>query len=256
MIDGSAERSPGAAVTRYGELASLLMKDIVAGRYVVGSLLPTEHELAERHGVSRHTVRAALKMLQDLNYVSRRKAVGTIVESANPNAAYTQSFSTIEDLVQVAATAVRQIEDVRPTTLDRDTARRLEAPVGSRWILMSATRVDKTKSSAPIARVDLYIDAAFARITDDICSHPDVLVSSVIEREFGLAVTEIRQVVSGMLIEAPLADVLGVPPGSAGLRLVRQYKSSGDRILEITDTCYPADRISVSFQLKRSTPPL
>jgi DNA-binding GntR family transcriptional regulator len=254
MIDVSADR-PRAAGTRYAELASALMKEIVGGRYVVGSLLPTEHELAERHGVSRHTVRAALRLLQDLSYVSRRKAIGTIVESANPNTSYTQSFSTVEDLVRVAATAVRSIEDVRPTTLDRNTARRLEAPVGSEWILMSATRVDVSKSRAPVAWADIYIDATFERIVDDVRRHPDVLVSSLIEREFGLAIAEIRQVVSGMLIEAPLANVLGVKPGSAGLRLVRQYKSAGGRILEITDTCYPADRVSVSFQLKRCMPP-
>jgi GntR family transcriptional regulator len=255
MTAVSSDRSPETAGTRYAELASALVKEIVGGRYVAGALLPTEHELAEHHSVSRHTVRAALRLLQDLGYVSRKKAVGTIVESANPNASYTQSCSTAEDLVRVAATEVRSIEDVRPITLDRNTARRLEAPVGSQWILMSATRVDVRKSRAPVAWADIYIDTAFARITEDIRSHPDVLVSSLIEREFGLAIAEIRQVVSGMLIEAPLANVLGVEPGSAGLRLVRQYKSAAGRILEITDTCYPADRVSVSFQFKRSKLP-
>jgi DNA-binding GntR family transcriptional regulator len=205
----------------------------VSGSHVVGSLLPTEHELAERHGVSRHTVRAALRLLQELGYVSRKKAVGTIVESTNPNASYTQSFSTVEDLVRVAATEVRSIENVRSTILDRNTARRLEAPIGSQWILMSATRVDVRKSRAPVAWAEIYIDAAFADITEDICKHPDMLISSLIEREFGLAIAEIR----------PL-----------GLRLVRQYKSADGRILEITDTCYPADRVSVSSQLKRRKP--
>jgi DNA-binding GntR family transcriptional regulator len=255
MTAVSSDRGLEASGTRYAELASALVKEIVGGGHVVGSLLPTEHELAERHGVSRHTVRAALRLLQDLGYVSRKKAVGTIVESANPNASYTQSFSTVEDLVRVAATEVRSIGNVRPTILDRSTARRLEAPVGSRWILMSATRVDVRKSRTPVAWAEIYIDAAFAGITEDICKHPDVLISSLIEREFGLAIVEIRQVVSGMLIETPLANVLGVEPGSAGLRLVRQYKSADGRILEITDTCYPADRVSVSYQLKRSKPP-
>ncbi|WP_232431569.1 hypothetical protein [Cupriavidus sp. UYPR2.512] len=45
---------------------------------------------------------------------------------------------------------------------------------------------------------------------------------------------------------------LGAEPGSAGLRLVRHYKDAQGRILEITDTIYPADRVTVAFQLKRS----
>jgi GntR family transcriptional regulator len=156
--------------------------------------------------------------------------------------------------VRVAATEVRSIENVRSTILDRNTARRLEAPIGSQWILMSATRVDVRKSRAPVTCAEIYIDAAFAGITEDICKHPDMLISSLIEREFGLAIAEIRQVVNGMLIETSLANALGVEPGSPGLRLVRQYKSADGHILEITDTCYPADRVSVSSQLKRRKP--
>ncbi|QUN32748.1 GntR family transcriptional regulator (plasmid) [Cupriavidus sp. KK10] len=245
-----------AAPTRYAELASTLVREIVEGHRVVGSLLPTEHELAGLHGVSRHTVRASLRMLQDLGYISRRKAVGTIVESTNPNAAYTQSFGTAEDLVRVAATEVRAIEDVRNVTLDRALARGLEAPVGSDWIRLSGTRVDARKGSTPVARADIYIDASMAGLVDTIRDHPQVLVSGLIEREYAVAIAEIRQVVTATLIDAPLAGQLGVDAGSAGLRLIRHYKDASGRILEITDTIYPADRVSIAFQLKRSRSPV
>lgn len=244
-----------ATSTRYAELATLLVKDIVEGRRVVGSLLPTEHELAEQHGVSRHTVRASLRMLQDLGYISRKKAVGTIVEAVNPNAAYTQSFGTAEDLVRVAATEVRAIDDVHDVTLDRALARRLEAPVGSAWVLLSGTRVDARKGSTPVARADIYIDASLAGLVDTIRNHPQTLVSVLIEREHATAIAEIRQVVTATLIEEPLATQLGVPAGSAGLRLIRHYKEGSGKILEITDTVYPAERVSVAFQLKRSRGP-
>lgn len=251
--DIKAESS--APPTRYAELASTLVKDIVEGRRVVGSLLPTEHELAELHSVSRHTVRASLKMLQDLGYISRKKSVGTIIESANPNAAYTQSFGTADDLVRVAATELRAIKSVRDVTLDRATARRLEAPIGSEWILFSGTRVDARKGSTPVARADIYIDASLAGLTDVIRAHPQVLVSALIERECGIAIAEIRQIITGVLIDAALATQLGAEAGSAGLRLIRHYKDAAGKIVEITDTVYPADRVSVAFQLRRSRAP-
>ncbi len=238
--------------TRYAELANALVKEIVEGRRVVGSLFPTEHELAEQHGVSRHTVRASLRLLQDLGYISRKKAVGTIVESANPNAAYTQSFGTAEDLVRVAATEVRSIEQILDVTLDRALARRLEAPVGSNWVLLSGTRVDPRKENATVAKADIYIEASLAGLVDVIRSHPQTLVSSLIERERAIAIAEIRQMVIGTLIEPSLAARLGVEANSAGLRLIRHYKDAAGKILEITDTIYPADRVTVSFQLKRS----
>ncbi|MGH8788077.1 MAG: GntR family transcriptional regulator [Cupriavidus necator] len=242
----------GAASTRYAELASTLVRDIVEGRRVVGSLLPTEHELAEQHGVSRHTVRAALKLLQDWGYISRKKAVGTIVESANPDASYTQSFGTAEDLVRVAATEIRSIEAVHSVTLDRAEARLLEAPIGSEWLRFSGTRVDARKGSTPVAHADIYIDASLAHLADTIRNNPKLLVSALIERDCGVAIAEIRQVIHGVLIDERLAQVLGAEAGSAGLRLIRHYKDAMGRILEITDTIYPADRVTVAFQLKRS----
>ncbi|QBY56269.1 GntR family transcriptional regulator [Cupriavidus oxalaticus] len=237
--------------TRYAELASLLAKDITGGRRVVGSLLPTELELADQYGVSRHTVRAALKVLQELGYINRKKAVGTVVASANPSASYTQSIGTIEDLVHVAATEVRVTEHVKEVTLDRELARRLEAPIGSHWTLLSGTRVDARKSKRPVAQADIYVDAALTGLTDIILAQPATLVSEIIERERGMAIDEIRQIVTAVVIAEPLATKLGVQPGSAGLHLVRHYKRAG-KILEISDTVYPADRTSVTFHLKRS----
>jgi DNA-binding GntR family transcriptional regulator len=241
--------------TRYGELAQSLVKAIVGGRYAIGSLLPTEPELAEQHGVSRHTVRASLKMLQDLGYISRKKSVGTIVESLNPRAAFTQSFETPDDLVRVAATEVRSIETVVLVRLDRALARSLEAPPDSHWIRLSGPRIEVAKRGAPIAWADIYIDASLERVVDNIRRHPEELVSAIIERESGQPFDEIRQIVRGVLIDAPIAQRLGVEPASAGLRLIRHYKRHDGRILEITDTRYPADRVSVSFQLKRGRAP-
>ncbi|WP_321928720.1 GntR family transcriptional regulator [Paraburkholderia guartelaensis] len=247
--------NPPLPTTRYAALAQALVKAISSGRYAVGSLLPTEPELAELYSVSRHTVRAALKMLQDLGYISRKKSVGTIVESANPRTAFTQSFETPEDLMRVAATEVRSIETVTPVKLDRTLARTLEAPPGSHWIRLSGLRVEAGKRGAPLAWADIYIDAAFAHLIDEIRSRPGELVSTMIERESGQPFDEIRQIVRGVLIDAALARRLKVEPASAGLRLVRHYRRQDGRILEISDTRYPADRVSVSFQLKRGRLP-
>ncbi|KWR90748.1 GntR family transcriptional regulator [Cupriavidus sp. IDO] len=243
---------PSAAqTTRYLELASSLVKDIVEGRYVTGCLLPTEPDLARQYGVSRHTVRSALDVPQERGYISRKKSVGTRVESANPSVSYSQSFGTIDDLVRVAATEVRSVQSVREVTLDRAMARRLEAPVGSKWVCLSGVRVDVRKGNSPVSWAGIYIDTAFAHITKQVEENPQTLVSALIERECGQTIAEIRQTISGALVDEPMAKVLKADAGSAGLRLLRHYKDEKGRILEMTETLYPADRVSVSLHLKR-----
>ena len=51
------------------QIAQQLRDAIVAGRFKCGERLPTEDELAKRYGVSRATVREALKRLAAQNLV-------------------------------------------------------------------------------------------------------------------------------------------------------------------------------------------
>jgi hypothetical protein len=50
-----------------------------------------------------------------------------------------------------------------------------------------------------------------------------------------------------------VGKALGVEPGGAGLRIVRHYKDPSQRILEMTEAVCPAERASVSVQLRRGT---
>src|SRR3954454_23191489 len=79
--------------TRYAQVARDLTEGIADGRFPVGSLLPTELELCEHYGASRHTVRAAIRELQELGFVSRRKKVGTRVEATSVSSGYRQSLA-------------------------------------------------------------------------------------------------------------------------------------------------------------------
>ncbi|WP_456269439.1 FCD domain-containing protein [Kushneria sp. AK178] len=55
------------------ELADRIVTAIAIGAYLPGDRLPSERELAERQGVSRVTVRAALKIVSELGLVEPRR---------------------------------------------------------------------------------------------------------------------------------------------------------------------------------------
>jgi GntR family phosphonate transport system transcriptional regulator len=66
-------------VTLWRRIADELRLDIAGGALPVGSRLPGEAMLAQRFGVNRHTVRAALKALERDGLVRARQGSGTFV---------------------------------------------------------------------------------------------------------------------------------------------------------------------------------
>lgn len=72
--------SPESAPTNtgYAELASILVKKIVAGHLAVGSLPPTEREIARHDCFSRHTECATLSLMQDLGWFASAEVSSAI----------------------------------------------------------------------------------------------------------------------------------------------------------------------------------
>ncbi len=64
-------------VPKYCVIKESIISSIISGDLVPNEQLPTEHELMERYGVSRVTVRRALKELYDEGYIYRIQGKGT-----------------------------------------------------------------------------------------------------------------------------------------------------------------------------------
>lgn len=239
--------------TRYADVSLKLRTAIIACRYVPGCLLPTEHELSGMHGVSRHTIRTALRSLEDQGYISRKKGVGTRVETPQPAMGYTHFFNSLQDLVRVAAVEIRWIETVEQVNVDGALAR-TGAPLGSQWLCFCGPRVDARNTNRLLSWTRILRDARFECKADKVLDQPQSLVISLLEDERGQSIEEVHQQDSAMVLDAETARALRAEPASAALCTLRHYKANRSAILEITDTIYPADRVNIVAQLRRSRP--
>ena len=82
------------AQPRYRALAEVLRIDLQAGRYPVGSVLPGELELVDRHRVSRHTVREALRCLEEQGLITRNRGIGTVVTALESPPGHVQRLAS------------------------------------------------------------------------------------------------------------------------------------------------------------------
>lgn len=239
---GATERKP-----RYLELAQEIGRGIETGRYAVGTLLPSEAELCEHHSVSRHTVREATRVLQELGLVSRHQGLGTRIQSATTPSRYVLAMDAIPDLWEyVKNTRLKVVR--RKLIKAGDALTPLPgAAAGDIWRLIEAVRYEK--SGAPIAWKQVYIDARFDSVANEVGMRT-VPVYSLVEQHYGLKTEKVRQEISAMAMPAEAARALKAKAGSFGLAILRHYVGTDERVFEVTMSLYPADRFRYSVELK------
>lgn len=88
------ELEPVRRTRVYEEVADRIRHLIVEGRLKAGDRLPPERELAERFGVSRTSVRDAIRALEMVGLLEPRQGDGTVVLDLSPDA-LTQPLASI-----------------------------------------------------------------------------------------------------------------------------------------------------------------
>lgn len=237
--------------TRYAAVAKDLMDAIATGRYPVGSLLPTEFELCELYDVSRHTIRAAITQLQTQGLISRRKRLGTRVESASPKGGYSQSLASVADLAHLAETQIRSIQSVRHFVADIAEASRLGLIPGEHYFCVSSIRVDRENALAPLCWTDVYAQDLYSEVIELAQQHPGELIAALIEQHFGRHIDVVDQQVRAVLLSPELARSLNAEAGAPGLKILRQYRDDAGAVMVVSETIHPEDRFTLVTQMRR-----
>ncbi len=241
--------------TRYAYVARQLTQSIRSGDYPVGSILPNEFALADQFNVSRVTIRAALKELQQLGMVSRRRNAGTRVEALRPvgeNGGYSQSLGTVDDVAQYAAETERRIQEIAEEVADTALSARLGCMPGRRWLRVSHMRVRADQPDRPpICWTDLYIDALYADDLRPLIPAHRGLIGTLVEQRTGRRIAEIRQQIAAVGVPARIAGPLRTDADGHALEITRRYLDGAGEIFLVSVSVHPADRFTYEMRLLR-----
>jgi GntR family transcriptional regulator len=212
-------------VPRYRAIADELIHGIVAKRYPVGSALPAESELCSQLQASRHTVREALRILEDSGLISRRQGSGSEVLTDTPPVRYRQSVDSIEDLLQYGQQSRLTLLATAERTVDAELARRLACPVGSPCIELQSLRSERSETGAagrPFALTHIYLPPQGARRRDKLLA-AETALPTMLQALDARTLGRIEQTFSAVPLDAATAKHLRDQKGAPCLRADRSY---------------------------------
>lgn len=241
----------GSREPRYVQLTKTLLEEIAQGVYPVGELLPKEAQLCESFGVSRTTVREALRIMSEQGVVEKLHGIGTVVKNREPRRNFVVSVNTADMMQYGMQTQLRM--------LDRDTFVSTAAHVrvfgcqpGETWHRIRGIRSPVGDEAHPISFLEVYLPDRFSEVASQDMISDKPYHRRIVER-YRIPVVGIEQEIQATAISAEVAQHLNVPKNQPGLFVVRRFIGPDNQLIQASVNTHPSDRFSYRFYMNQVT---
>jgi GntR family transcriptional regulator len=207
--------------------ADVLREAIQKGQFPPGSQLPPELELIETLGVSRATLREALRVLEEQGFIVRKRGLGTYVREQSIVKDLSINFG-ISDMI----TAAGFTPGTREMVIRRDKA---SGPIASELRLEDGddlVRVERvrTANDRPVVwSSDIISEALLGGqpVAEDFLAHRSFY--SFLSEKVGIQVSRGVARLFATIATSDIARRLSIPKGSAVMRLTQTDYDDADR---------------------------
>ncbi|PRY00950.1 GntR family transcriptional regulator [Allonocardiopsis opalescens] len=212
-------------------------------------VLPAERNLAERFGVSRMTIRGALKLLEDDGLVRTVPGVGTFVAAPHlSKAPILSSFS--QDVRARGYLPGTRLIDTTARPADTDLALELAIEPGDEVYQLSRVRL---ADGVPICveRVRLPASVCAGLLDHDL----EGSLYGLLAREFDVRIVRHDRRIRAVNVDPEHAELLHVHPRSAALFVEQTSYDQYDRRVESGRSVYRGDRYDFTTVTRSPTAP-
>ncbi len=235
---------------RYVQVADALSRAIGDGTFDLGSPLPTEMELCDKFDTSRHTIREALRRLQEQGMVKRRQGSGTVVISSKPRLRYHQYVGSLDDLMQYGAETRFEVLRSERIRVGEQLAGLLRARAGGHCIRLHGIRYARD-FSRPVCITDVYRPIRKDQLEEQLQdTHTAVFVLRDVLDVKNIGCVE--QTIDAVSLDDTQSRELEVAQQSPGLRTVRRYFDNRDRLLIVAVGIHPGEIFRYTSTLHRA----
>lgn len=225
-----------------------LERRIAAGDIV--DRFPTDKELTEHYGVSRHTIREAVRRLRARGLVNRHRGRGSFLTETpltQPLGSLYSLFRAVEDQGLEQRSEVVALRRTR----DADAAARLGLPPRAELVLLDRLRY---AGDEPLALDSVWLPADVGGHLLDVDFTHTALYDELQARA-GVHITAVDETLEPLIPDQDARELLGLGDNEALLR-IRRLGRSGDRPVECRITLIRGQRFlfTSSWQAEANAP--
>lgn len=231
----------------YLQVIDRLKSDIEKGVYQENEKLPSEFELSKSLGVSRATLREALRLLEEENVIVRRHGVGTFV---NPKPVFTsgiEHLSSVSSMIEKAGmepgTIFMSAKEEEPT---EDDLNRFQTDINDKIITIERVR---TADGEPVVYCIDKVPSNY--LPQQFLKNEDLSIFSALEKSGNLRVAYAITYIDPIGYHETVSPILKCGPETALLVLKQLHYDDNDQVVLYSKNYFRADKFSFHVVRKR-----
>lgn len=230
----------------YLKLSDMLAEQIMDGTLPEGTLLPSERELCQKHGISRTTVRQALQDLSQKGYCKSIHGKGTVVVRPQIRQELRSIYSFDEDMRRLGKHPETQIMDFVKIEPTGTVAAMMQLSSGE-----SVYRIMRLRlvNDEPMLLETNYLPCSrFPEFSRQMVENQSLY--RVLTSQYALHIDVAEETFEPILLRPLEAQMLHTGQGALGMLIERISYEEG-RVVEISKSVSPASKFKHHVVLRR-----
>ncbi|AQU79793.1 MULTISPECIES: GntR family transcriptional regulator [Planococcus] len=231
----------------YLQVIDRMKQDIAAGVYKEKEKLPSEFELSKTLGVSRATLREALRLLEEDNIIIRRHGVGTFVNSKPLFSSGIEQLTSVSDMIRQAgmepgAIYLSTLENLS----SEEDIKRFHCTADDTVITIERVR---TANGDPVVYCIDKVPAAY--LPTDFLGRTESSIFKAIEETGDIHISYAVTFIDPTGYHEEASPILECEPETALLVLKQLHYDEDDRLVLYSKNYFRADKFSFHVVRKR-----
>ncbi|MBF6633026.1 MAG: GntR family transcriptional regulator [Planococcus sp. (in: Bacteria)] len=231
----------------YLQVIDRMKQDIAAGVYKEKEKLPSEFELSKTLGVSRATLREALRLLEEDNIIVRRHGVGTFVNSKPVFTSGIEQLTSVSDMIRQAGMEPGAIYLSTSETLSsEEDIKRFHCTADDTVITIERVR---TANGEPVVYCIDKVPSDY--LPADFLGRKESSIFTAIEESGNIHISYAVTFIDPTGYHEDASPILECEPETALLVLKQLHYDEDDRLVLYSKNYFRADKFSFHVVRKR-----